>query len=232
MGPWIHAVKTQTEDIVRSLRHEHRDADFEVAIVCYRDYGDKEQFKIVDFTHNINRVVHEIRNIQAEGGDDDAEDVAGGLFHTWKSIRWQPEADVRIAFHIADSPAHGMRYHSAEISDRFTWGDPQGVNPDISLLGMAREGIDYTFIKITSKTDIMIRKFADVYRDEQGTFTVTDLTPQQARREYGTRTPSDALSPTVIRSVTQRISSQDPKEGLCTPTLTSDSKDQESTTSP
>lgn len=232
MGPWIHAVKTQTEDMIRSLRHEHRDADFEVGIVCYRDYGDREQFKIVDFTHNIPRVSNEIRNIQAEGGSDDAEDVARGLFNTWQALKWDSEADVRMVFHIADAPAHGMRYHSAEVSDKFPYGDPQGINPEETMRGMASQGIDYTFIKITSATDIMIRKFAEAYEGHHARFMVTDLTPQQARREFGTRTPSDALSPIVIRSVTQRISSQDPKEGLYNPTQTTDSQNQESSTSP
>jgi hypothetical protein len=221
MGPWIQAVKKQTREIVETLRHDHRDAEFEVGIVCYRDYEDKERFKIVEFSHNIYRVLNDIQDIQAQGGGDDAEDVAHGLIYT-QMLPWDIAADVKMIFHIADAPAHGMKYHTAEVSDRFPGGDPQGLNIDYILHELATHGIDYTFIKITSATDKMIRRFAEVYEDKKGKFMVTDLTANN--QQY--RHMSDALSPTVIRSVTQRIASQDPKEDLYTPTQMPDSQDQ------
>jgi len=218
MGPWIHAVKTQTEDMIRPLRHDFQDACFEVGVVCYRDYDDKERFKIIEFTPNITKVVHEIHNLQAEGGNDDAEDVAGGLIYT-QMLPWDPDATVKMVFHIADAPAHGTRYHTSDVSDRFIWGDPQGINPEEVLTELSKQKIDYTFIKITTETDIMLRHFEKAY-EGLGKFEVIKL---QSFRQ---------LSNTVIRSVTQNISSQDPKEDLCSPTLTTGSQNQESSTSP
>lgn len=227
MGPWIQAVKTQTKEMIRTLRHDHRDAEFEVGIVCYRDYGDKERFKIVEFTTNIPRVLEDIQHIRAEGGGDEAEDVVHGLIYT-QMLPWEIQADVKMVFHIADAPAHGMAFHTAEVSDRFPDGDPEGANPDSVLYELACSGIDYTFIKITSATDKMIRRFARVYEDGKGRFMVTDLTVNN--QQY--RHMSDALSPTVIRSITQRIASQDPREDLCTPTQMPDSQDQALSTTP
>lgn len=227
MGPWIQAVKDQTQDIIRTLRNEHKNSDFEVAVVGYRDYKDVERFKIVNFTSDITSIIIKIQDIRAVGGDDDAEDVANGLLYT-SQLSWNEKADVKMVFHIADAPAHGLRYHDPDVSDRFPQGDPEGVNPEVTLRTMAEQGIDYTFVKITSSTNVMLRRFAEAYEGQRGKFMVTDLTPQSTRREFGLRTPSDALSPMVIRSVTQRISSQDPKEGLYNPIQTTDSQDRKS----
>lgn len=221
MGPWIQAVKKQTREIIETLRHDHHDAEFEVGIVCYRDYGDKHRFKIVEFTHNIYKVLDDIQDIQAYGGADDAEDVAHGLLYTLM-LPWETNAEVKMLFHITDAPAHGMKYHDAELTDRFPDGDPSSLNPEYVLHDLATRGIDYTFIKITPATNKMIRRFAEVYEGKKGKFMVTDLTVNQQHRHM-----SDALSPTVIRSVTQRIASQDPKEDLYTPTQMPDSQDRE-----
>lgn len=227
MGPWIRAVKTQTQHIITTLRHDHRDADFEVGIVCYRDYSDKQRFKIVEFKQHIPTILQEIENLHAEGGGDDAEDVAGGLLYT-QMLPWSMEADVKMVFHIADAPAHGMRYHEPEISDRFPQGDPQNINMEMILYDLSGRGIDYTFIKITPATDIMLRRFVNAYEGQRGKFMVTDLTVNN--QQY--RQLSDALTPTVIRSITQRISSQGQEEDLYTPKRMPDSMDPESSTNP
>lgn len=47
--------------------------------VCYRDFADQKPFEIKDFTEDVDAVLEFIDNVEAEGGADTPEDVAGAL---------------------------------------------------------------------------------------------------------------------------------------------------------
>jgi hypothetical protein len=55
-----------------------------------------------------------ILGVSAQGGADTCEDVAGGLAQL-AAIPWR--GDVRVVFHVADAPPHGMAYHAPHVSD-------------------------------------------------------------------------------------------------------------------
>jgi hypothetical protein len=212
MEPWIHAAKTKIEEIVASTREEHPTTHFEVGLVAYRDYGDTIRRRVVDFT-TPREIVAVLRGIHAEGGDDEAEDVAGALDRVC-GLTWGP-SDVRMVFHIADAPAHGLRYHEPRVSDRFPEGDPDGHSPEASLRHLASQRVEFTFVRITSRTDTMIDVFHDTYTRSVGRFRVIDLHPQTYNGQYGPQYGhmSDLLSPAVTRivsdAVTQHSASQD-----------------------
>lgn len=211
MDPWIQAAKTKMEEIILNVQDKHPDTVIEVALVAYRDYGDLIRFHVIDFepTHVIADGLQEIR---AEGGDDSAEDVAGA-FKRAAELSWNP-SDIRMVFHIADAPAHGMEFHDPSLSDRFPEGDPDRLNPCTFLTRWATEGYDYTFVKITSKTDKMLDVFYRTYSEAPGgglQFRVIDLRRQHYDRSLGVPDAdmSELLSPAVTRAITQRISWQD-----------------------
>jgi len=212
MESWIHEAKTKIQEIVSSTRELHPNAEFEVALVAYRDYGDVVRRRIVDFTTPAD-VVRVLRTIHAEGGDDAAEDVAGALERAC-SLTWGA-SDVRLIFHIADAPAHGIQFHSPRVSDRFPDGDPDGNDPMRSLRHLANMETDYTFVRITSSTDVMIDVFHATYTRHGGRFRVIDLHPQSYDGRFGPRREnmSELLSPAVTRivsdAVTQHSASQE-----------------------
>lgn len=213
MEPWIHESKSKIQQIISQNRREHSNADFEVALVAYRDYGDKIRMRTVDFSTPA-QIVRALEPIHAEGGDDEAEDVAGALDRTC-GLTWGP-SDVRMIFHIADAPAHGSMFHAPRVSDRFPQGDPDGKDPRDLLRHLASEDIQYTFVRITSSTDKMIDVFHELYTRMGGMFRVIDLHPQTYDGRYGRVTSgnmADALSPAVTRivsdAITQHSASQD-----------------------
>ena len=212
MERWIHQAKTKIQDIIDKTRQDNPQARFQVAFVGYRDYGDTTRFHTVDFT-SPNQLVSEIRDIRAEGGDDEAEDVAGAL-RCAVNLTWHP-SNVRMLFHIADAPAHGERYHSIRVSDRFPRGDPEGFDPRDFLNTLVRDRVDYTFVRITPRTDTMIEVFHDLYKRMDGVFTIIDLHPQTYDGRYGAFDGDmsaaflPSISGLVSRRVTQHISSQD-----------------------
>jgi hypothetical protein len=86
--------------------------------------------------------------LKVSGGDDCAEDVAGGLEVALQQ-EWGGESGTRLILHIADAPAHGLHFHDELISDRFPKGDPRGYEPSELLRGIRRRKIDYYFGRIS-----------------------------------------------------------------------------------
>jgi hypothetical protein len=211
MEPWIQAAKDQVQTMINETRNEQANAEFQTAFVGYRDFGDAERFKVVDFTEP-DRMLSDIADVHADGGDDAAEDVVGGLDHALE-LSWE-DADVRMIVHIADAPPHGRNYHSVALSDRYPEGDPNGNDPLVYIEKFVNRRIDYTFVKINSSTDMMIEKFACIWGEQPG-FKVLDLRPQRLTLEppnlgfttppRGGHDPTLYLSPAVSRAVTDSI---------------------------
>lgn len=198
MEPWIQAAKDQ----IRGILARFPGTEFEVAFVGYRDYHDFERFVLVPFT-DVNTMLLHVQNIHAVGGDDEAEDIAGGLDHV-RNLNWN--AHVKTIVHIADAPAHGMQFHSASISDSYPDGDPDGKNPLDLLRRLSQMGIDYTFIRTDKSTDKMINKFHEAYVGP-GAFKVEDLIKQGSA--HPTRLLAHATARSITDSLTRYVSSHE-----------------------
>ena len=214
MEPWIQEAKTKLHEIVESTQDMHPTAHVEVGLVAYRDYGDLMRRRVVDFT-SAREIERALGDVYADGGDDEAEDVAGALERVC-GLTWGP-SDVRMVVHIADAPAHGIRFHAARVSDRFPEGDPEGKDPLDSIRHLADQDTDITFVRITSSTDRMTDGFHDTYLGRQGNglFQVIDLHPQSYDGRYGPRQGpmaellAAAVSRNVSEAVTRHSASQD-----------------------
>lgn len=220
MEPWIQAAKDQIVRIIDNTVIENPDVNVRVAFLGYRDYGDEHRFISCDFT-TASAVVHYIRNVHADGGDDVAEDVAGGLSQL-RNLSWR-SGDVNMIVHIADAPPHGRQFHSPRISDRFPRGDPNGIDPCHLMFYFSTQGYDYTFVKINDTTDTMIDVFNNCYV-HNALFRVVDLRPQAhepitpppSRLSPIEIEPTLLLTPAITRAVRDSIhhytASQDPVE--------------------
>lgn len=197
MSYWIQTAKTKITEIVATVRDKHVDAFIEVGLIAYRDYDDHERFVIRDFTSpDVIRQV--LGDIEADGGDDQAEDVAHAI-QQCMGMSWSG-ADVRMVFHIADAPAHGLAFHKPSVSDRFPEGDPDGLDPRAFLRTMSNEAFVYTFVKITSATDTMLDAFYNSWTGP-GVFQIIDLSPQRLGRRRGNEVFSEEVSTAVNRSI-------------------------------
>lgn len=199
MQPWLKAAATHIHTIIQDLENKYNNADFSVAFIGYRDYGDKEQFIIRNFNSPI-KIEYYISQIVAEGGFDEAEDVAWALDKIRTAIDWQP-SEIRMVYHIADSPAHGLRYHHETVTDRFPDGDPDGLDPLDPLVWLSDNRMYYNFIRITNKTDKMINIFSHIY--EPSRFNIIDLSSQ------GPSGFRQQLTESLNQTLTQNISSPD-----------------------
>jgi hypothetical protein len=193
MGPWIHAAKTKIREIIDECSKTHNQASFKVGLVAYRDHGDNIPMRVCGFAspEDAMMVLH---GMNAEGGDDIAEDVSGAFHHLLRGILDWSHTDVKLVFHITDAPAHGLKFHPPHISDRFPQGDPTGNDPCDFLREMSDRGFYYTFVRIKSATDQMLDVFHKAWGNP-GTFDVIDLKSQDV----------DMFSPMVSRSVSMAI---------------------------
>lgn len=78
-----------------------------VGFVGYRDHGDgSDRIVSVDLTDDTEEVISFLNSVKATGGDDECEDIFGGLE---KSISLGWKNPNRILIHIGDAPQHGTR---------------------------------------------------------------------------------------------------------------------------
>jgi hypothetical protein len=68
-----------------------------------------------------------------------------------------------------------MLYHDEDVSDTYPEGDPFGLDPATILRQFAKEGFQYTFVRITHHTDKMTDIFENAYRRGPGRFAVIDM---------------------------------------------------------
>jgi hypothetical protein len=211
MQAWIDLAKNHIQTIISGTRSEFPNTEFRVAFLGYRDYGDTRQHIAFPFTSNLDRLGRDIARVDAEGGHDEAEDVAGGLQMVVNAFHDVPANAVRKVIHIADAPAHGMQFHSPIVTDRYSRGDPVGLNPLLFIRGLSERGIDYTFVKINDSTDTMIEQFHTSWMGNS-VFQVLDLRPQHPERPMFVeddmieepRVPGG--EPPVLRALTATVS--------------------------
>lgn len=172
MAQWLKTARHEVLNLIEYLEDKHPHADVAVAFVGYRDHGDDERILLHDFS-DVPTLHAFLSGVVAKGGDDAAEDVASALRQA-HTLRWD-NADLCLLYHIADAPAHGMLYHDEDVSDRYPEGDPLGLDPATILRQFAKEGFQYTFVRITRHTDKMLDIFENAYRRGPGRFAVIDM---------------------------------------------------------
>lgn len=176
MGPYIKASVETVLEVFDALQALYPTCTFRLSFIGYRDFGDDEQFIVIPFTENIKSVRDRISVINACGGNDTPEDVAGALDKI-SQLEWK--GDVKIVYFVTDAPAHGTEYHPVTMGDRYPRGDPEGRDPKKQVQELASRVIDFTIFRVTPQIDTMIEKFDMGYKEGAiGMFTVLDIEKQ------------------------------------------------------
>jgi hypothetical protein len=168
MSPWITLARNRIQEIIENVKADNPNTRVEIAYVGYRDF-DVNCFDLLDFTQNIELFKKHLGEIKVFGGEDFAEDVAGGLYLVFEDLAWELDKDyTRMIVHIADAPAHGDMFASAN--------DDQHPGKSHELIEQINEcitnDINYTFIRVDDSTDRMTNKIQEMYGDK---FTLLNL---------------------------------------------------------
>ena len=128
MDQWIAAAKTSVEAIAASCARLSQ-VSCRFAFVGYRDYDQQnDRYSILNFTSNFRRFQLFLRDVQAKGGDDECEDLLGGMDEAIK-LDWQ--SDVRTLYLVCDAPCHGRQYNCHDAYDEYPDDLPSHLAADV-----------------------------------------------------------------------------------------------------
>ena len=107
MGDEIDVVKEKIVEIARNISAGQPRPDVRFGIVAYRDRGDIYVTKAFPFSREIADVQKALRTLDANGGGDEPESVAEGLYATVHELKWDFSRDTaRMIFLIGDAGPH------------------------------------------------------------------------------------------------------------------------------
>jgi Mg-chelatase subunit ChlD len=104
MGDEIDVVKEKIVDIARNISAGQPRPDVRFGIVAYRDRGDAYLTKAFPFSREIADVQKTLRSLDANGGGDEPEAVAEGLYAAVHELQWDfAKGTARMIFLIGDA---------------------------------------------------------------------------------------------------------------------------------
>ena len=118
MGQWIEYAKEQVQSVIQSLSM-NAGMPVSVSMVSYKDFGDGGHLETHSWENaedeaGMQRMTDFIGTLEASGGGDEPEDVAGGLDRA-KSLFAEREApSIKMTVLIADAPCHGIPDYSGD----------------------------------------------------------------------------------------------------------------------
>jgi len=102
----IDTVKSTVKKMVSQLSTLQK-AQVRVGLVAYRDIGDDYVTKVFPFASDIDKVVHDISGLEAQGGGDGPESVEKGLHSALYELSWDKDKETaKLLFLIGDAPPH------------------------------------------------------------------------------------------------------------------------------
>ena len=166
MESYIENFKEQFSPMIENIRKECPEALVYVGFIGFKDLNDLElgdDYINIDLTTNYDKINEIINNIEPDGGDDIAEDIAGAfelcLKQSWK-------ANTKIAFLITDSPCHGREYHELDEEqneDKYLDEKPNGKKMGDIISEFFGQSISLFCLKLNRNTNKMFEKFKEKY---------------------------------------------------------------------
>jgi hypothetical protein len=155
MEDLLEETRNSIKYIVEKMKAESPGIDIRFACQCFSDFSDPEQYYEIDFVTDIEKIKKLLGKITAQGGGDDAEDVAGGI-HKGLGMSWKSNA--RYAILITDAPGHGRKYHENDVDDDYLDGDPNGLDLEDLMKKYVENNINLCLTRIDNYTDTMYKK--------------------------------------------------------------------------
>lgn len=117
MESTLNAAVEYLEILANQLIHEFPETIFRFGCICYRDPVDspKDIHEYFDFTRNVEDIIEFLKGIEAKGGKDRPEDIAGAfnLALNQSKFHWEKNSSRAITL-ISDAPPHGKKYYGKE----------------------------------------------------------------------------------------------------------------------
>lgn len=174
MEKYLKIIKKELKSIIERIKEECPLAIVYTGFIGYKDFCDLElgdEYIDIDFKLNIDEICNKIKDIEADGGGDIPEDIAGAfelaLIKSWG-------LGSKLAILITDSPCHGIEYHDlGRKKDNYPDEVYSNQNNLFNREKMSdlvekftKEDISLVCFDILKITDKMFSKFKEIYNKE------------------------------------------------------------------
>ena len=138
MGEEIGRIKTTITDIAGQVAESGYTPDLRFALVSYRDRGDEFVTHAVNFTDDVQAFQGVVNGLEAGGGGDFPEALNEALHEGMRRLDWRQEATLRLAFVVADAPAH----HYEQVQYTYDHAMLDAATMGVKLFPIASGGSD------------------------------------------------------------------------------------------
>lgn len=136
MSEEIHRVRDTIHSVSAQIRALPARPTLRLGMVLYRDKGDVYVTRRKPFTTDVDAFHAALREVSADGGGDEPEDLNAGLQQAIEAMDWSADQAVRMMFVIADAPPH-LDYQ--QEYDYFL-GAQRAVEKGIKVIGISTMG--------------------------------------------------------------------------------------------
>jgi Mg-chelatase subunit ChlD len=150
----IDMVKTKVKSMVAKLSSGQPKPIVRVGLVAYRDEGDEYVTKVFPFSGDIDKVVKDIADLNADGGGDTPEAVDKGLHSALNDLQWDDDkSTAKLLFLIGDAPPHD-HVHDFDWKNEARKAGARGIRINtIGCDGLELDGGVPVFKQIASMTN-------------------------------------------------------------------------------
>lgn len=147
MGDELRYLREELGDVIKQVVRANPDSRVKLALLFYRDDGDEEKFRYVEFKDVTDPADYEshytvLTKQEAAGGGDTPEALDEAL-EMAVSKGWTT-GSTKILFHVFDAPAHGNSEHQSRLKSAIASAAEQGVRICPIMASGADELTEYT----------------------------------------------------------------------------------------
>lgn len=198
MGDEIGAVKEKIRDMISDIALGEPTPDVRFGIVAYRDREDEYVTRSYPLTRDIDQIVDDLDQIDANGGGDYPESLNEGLHMAVSEMVWDARA-ARLVFLIADAPPHMDYEDDYDYRDEVQIASEAGIVVHaIGASGLDEEG-ERVFRDIADGTQGAFQwlVYESRYLDQDGEEVVVRVEGREATYTKGdsTWTSADGYAP-------------------------------------
>lgn len=148
MGDEISFLKAELSDVINRIAANDKDTVIRLAMLFYRDTGDRVPFDYYDFTDvtdgkNLADQQAALNSQYADGGGDYPEAVDEAL-HLAVNKQWSTDATTKIIFHVLDAPAHSGKAHETILVNATEVAAEKGIRICPIICSGAADVTEYT----------------------------------------------------------------------------------------
>lgn len=131
MGDELNYLENELADVVKRVAAYEDDIEFELALLFYRDNGDREKFAYHDFKNVCDEELLsetlEIIAAQTATGGGDYEEAVDEALELAMQKDWGEDNCVRLIFHILDAPPHSNPQNKTTFTEAVLKSAEKGI---------------------------------------------------------------------------------------------------------